>query len=88
MPLKGTVCNSNHQYRLEAHTYFQSYNNSLHEDMQINSQSHGKIMHKNTLIFNRIILSHFNGNIRYPAVTRDPCNYKNFCHFEAYLMQL
>ena len=42
MPLEGNVCNSKYQYviyRLEAHSYFISYNNSLHEDMQINSQS-------------------------------------------------
>ena len=45
MPLEGNVCNSKNPYiiyRLEAHTHFQSYNDSLHEEKQINSQSHGK----------------------------------------------
>ena len=44
-PLEGNVCNCKYQYviyRLEAQTYFQSYNNSLHGDMQISSQSHSK----------------------------------------------
>ena len=57
--------------------------------MQINSQSHGKIVHENTVIFNLSIVSDFNCNIRYPVVTRDPCNYKkaNVCYFEAYILQ-
>ena len=43
MAFEGNVWNSTYQnviYRLAAHRYFQSYYNSLHEDMQINSQSH------------------------------------------------